>query len=78
MIKNNNNELIDCKIIIIIYYKFSQFIRNKNNTHSPIVVTLDGIVTVVNTVDPPTISNMDRPMTVSPEIKDTSEREEHL
>ena len=46
--------------------------------HSPIAVTLDGIVTDFNTVDHPPISNMFSPMTVSPEMKDISERKEHL
>jgi len=43
--------------------------------HSPILVTVDTIVIEVKTVEPPAIANIASPMTLSPEIKTTSEIE---
>ena len=63
-VKNNNN-----------YNHYKQIIiKNHNNNiiFSPILVTLDGIVTELNNVDPPDpVENICCPITVSPEVKTT-------
>ena len=68
---------MDGGLIIIIISNNGNWVT-KTISYSPINVTLDGIVTELNTVDNPAppISNILSPMTVSPEMNSISLREE--
>ena len=69
---------MDGSLIIIIIFNNEKWVTTliTITTHSPMNVTLDGIVTELNNVENPFILNIWTPITVSPDMSNISEREE--